>query len=63
MVESCVRELINRDKLRQYVDQRVDQYQPNMLMQFGMGENVGQKIICRTRSLNPKKHLSKMLAR
>ena len=26
-----------------------------MLLQFGMGENVGQKLICRTRSTNPKK--------
>ena len=25
-----------------------------MLVQFGIGENVGQKIICRTRSTNPK---------
>ena len=26
-----------------------------MLVQFGMGENAGQKIICRTHSINPKK--------
>ena len=25
-----------------------------MLVQFGMGENIGQKMICRTRSINPK---------
>ena len=55
MVKSCVHKFINRNKLRQYVGQRVDQYQLNMLVQFGMGENVGQKIICRTRSINPKK--------
>ena len=55
MVKSCVHKLINGDKLRQYVGQRVDQYQPNMLVQFGIGENVGQKIICRTRSINPQK--------
>ena len=54
MVKSCVHKLINGDKLPQYVGQRVDQYQPNMLLQFGIGENVGQKIICRTRSINPK---------
>ena len=46
---------INRDKLCQHPDQRVDQYQPNTLVQFGMGENVGQKLICRTCSINPKK--------
>ena len=26
-----------------------------MLVQFGMGENIGQKIICETRSINPEK--------
>ena len=35
----------------------------SMLAQFGMDENVGQKMICRTRSTNPKKDLGKMLAR
>ena len=27
----------------------------SMLVQFGMDENVGQKMICRTLSINPKK--------
>ena len=54
MVKSCVHKLINREKLRQHVDQRVDQYQPNMLVSFGMGENVGQKMICQRRSISHK---------
>ena len=54
MVKFCVHKLINGDKLHQHVGQRVDQYQPNMLVQFGMGENVGEKVICQTRSITPK---------
>ena len=34
-----------------------------MLVQFGMGENIGQKMIFRTRSINPKKYLAKIMIR
>ena len=54
MVKFCVHKLINGDKLHQHVGQRVDQYQLNMLVQFGMGENVGEKVICQTRSITAK---------
>ena len=34
-----------------------------MLVRFGIGENVGHKMVCRTRSINPKKYLAKNIGK
>ena len=63
MIKSHVHKLINGDKLSQNIGQQVDQSKPNMLVRFGMGENVDHKMICRTRSINPKKYLAKSIGK